>query len=168
MQARLKTNIFMSVGRPATQQQEEFVWAVENLLEEHDMLPRTVGRTDFTTGKPIGRIMQVMRECSGTIVIAFERLTFKNGLELHRGENEKRLEDVRLPTVWNQIEAAMSYTMGLPLLAIAESNLRPEGFLEDGYDWFVNWVSLTPESLYRPEFQSAFETWKANVMNSAR
>ncbi len=89
-------------------------------------------------------------------------------MELRKGENEKHLEDVRLPTVWNQIEAAMSYTMGLPLLAIAEADLRREGFLEDGYDWFLNWVSLTPESLRLPEFQSAFERWKTDVMSRAK
>lgn len=161
-----KADIFLSVGRAATQEQEAFIQAVERLLEEHNMRPRTVGRSDYAAGKPVERIMRVMRGCSGAIIIAFERLAFEHGIELKNGRNEKILENVCLPTVWNQIEAAMSYTMGLPLLAIAESHLRPEGFLEDGYDWFLKWVSLTPESLNAPEFLSAFRKWKEKVMRS--
>lgn len=161
----MKTNIFLSVGRTATSEQEGFVQAVEHLLKKHDMQPRTVGRTDYATKKPIEEIIKVMQNCSGTIIIAFKRMAFEEGVEFRNNKNEKLLKDICLPTVWNQIEAAMSYTMGLPLLAIAESRLHPEGFLEDGYDWLIKWVNPTLESLQTQEFLSAFETWKKNVWN---
>jgi hypothetical protein len=156
--------IFLSVGRAATEEQENFILAVEQLLEEHGLRHRTIGRTDYTTEKPIEKIMSAMRGCSGTIIIAFDRLAFKRGIELPNGRNSKPLVDVHLPTVWNQIEAAMAYTLGHPLLAIADSNLRNEGFLEDGYDWFIRWVKPAPESLHTAEFLIAFEKWKEKVM----
>ena len=156
-------NIFLSMGRTATNEQADFIGAVEKLLQKNDMIPRTVGRTDYVTEKPIKRIMDVMKECSGAIIIAFERLSFDHGIELPNGKNATALEEVHLPTVWNQIEAAMAYTLGLPLLAIAESNLRNEGFLEAGYDWFIRWVEPTPESLKTEEFQMAFDRWKEKV-----
>jgi hypothetical protein len=159
-------DIFLSVGRPATKEQECFIVAVEQLLVEHGLKPRTVGRTDFAAEKPVEKIMEVMKGCSGTIVIAFDRLAFDHGIELPNGEDATPLVDVHLPTVWNQIEAAMAYTLGLPLLAIAESNLRNEGFLEDGYDWFIKWVKPAPESLVTTEFLAAFEKWKEKVMDS--
>jgi hypothetical protein len=159
-------DIFLSVGRPATKAQECFIVAVEQLLVERGLKPRTVGRTDFVTEKPIEKIMDVMRGCSGTIIIAFERLAFDHGVEFPNGRDATALAEVHLPTVWNQIEAAMAYTMGHPLLAIAESNLRNEGFLEDGYDWFIRWVKPTPESLVTAEFLAAFEKWKEKVLDS--
>jgi len=163
------TNIFLSVGRTATLEQSRFVAAVEGLLNEYDLGPRTVGRTDFTTGKPLKKILNVMKNCSGTIVIAFERFHYKGGVELRGGrEEESTLKDVSLPTVWNQVEAAMAYALGHPLLAIAESHLRSEGLLEDGYDWFISHVELTPASLNSAEFIPTFEKWVGNVERFGR
>ena len=57
----------------------------------------------------------------------------------------------------------MAYTLGHPLLAIVESGLRPEGFLEEGYDWYIEWLDLDPKSLSAPHFVAAFEKWKQQV-----
>ena len=57
----------------------------------------------------------------------------------------------------------MAYTLGQPLLAIVESGLKDEGLLEEGYDWFVKWVTLNPASLHTPEFGDTFARWKQNV-----
>lgn len=159
----MTTNIFLSIGRTATIEQARFVAAVEGLLKEYDLRPRTVGRTDFTTGKPLKKILNVMKNCSGTIVIAFERFHYEGGVELRGGMEESTLTDVSLPTVWNQVEAGMAYALGHPLLAIAESHLRTEGLLEDGYDWFISHVELTPASLNSAEFIPTFERWVGNV-----
>ncbi len=164
----MTTNIFLSVGRAATTEQGRFVTAVEGLLKEYHLRPRTVGRTDFTTGKPLRKILNVMKNCSGTIVIAFERFHYEGGVELRGGTQESTLTDVSLPTVWNQVEAAMGYALGHPLLAIAESHLRTEGLLEDGYDWFISHVELTPASLNSIEFMSTFEKWVGNVERFGR
>lgn len=156
-------NIFLSLGRTATAEQDEFVRAVENLLTENGLHPRTVGRTDFTTGRPLKKILGVMKKCSGAVVIAFERFHFDHGVELKGGANEQTVSNTSLPTVWNQVEASMAYVLGHPLLAIAESHLRNEALLEAGYDWFINWVDLTPASLHSPEFQSTFQKWLKKV-----
>ncbi len=156
-------DIFLSVGRVQTPDQETFIQSVEKLLAEHDLRPRTVGRTDFTSGKPLETILSVMKECSGTLVIAFERFRFAAGVEFPGSPGSSNLKDVSLPTVWNQIEAGMAYSLGHPLLAVVEANLRDEGLLEDGYDWFVNWVTLTPESLQTDAFEDTFRHWKEKV-----
>jgi hypothetical protein len=160
-------DIFLSVGRTANAKQEDFVLAVEALLRENGFNPRTVGRTDFTTEKPLKTILEVMRSCQGSVIVSFERLHIEKGLELAGGDKEARLKDVSLPTVWNQIEAAMAYTLGLPLLAIAEERLRDEGFLEKGYDWFVEWMELEVASLHERNFVEAFKAWKKRVETAA-
>lgn len=156
-------NIFLSVGRTATPEQSAFVSAVETLLAVHDLAPRTVRRTDFADEKPLKHISNVLNECSGTIVVALERLHASDAVEFRNGVNPIGLTDIRLSTVWNQIEAAMAYTLGHPLLAIVETGLRSEGLLEEGYDWYVKWVSLDPQSLTQPEFMKIFADWKRSV-----
>ncbi len=159
----MRKAIFLSVGQTATPEQDNFVQAVENLLHEHGLRTRTVGRTDFSTGKPLKKILDVMKQCSGTVVIAFERFHFERGIELKGGERESAITNVSLPTVWNQVEAGMAYVLGQPLLAIAESHLKSEAMLEEGYDWLINWVDLTPSSLHTPEFQTTFRKWLRKV-----
>ena len=163
----MSTNIFLSVGSALTCEQRQFVEAVEDLLRVNDLVPRTVGRTDFTDRQPLKRVAEVMRECSGTLVLALKRIQISQGTELCEPPFAATLADVSLPTVWNQIEAAMAYSMEQPLLAIVESGLRNEGVLEDGYDWYIKWVDLSPESLAQPEFLKTFDAWKQNLVRYA-
>jgi hypothetical protein len=157
-------DIFLSVGSALTLEQAQFVDAVCSFLRDHDLNPRTVGRTDFTDRQPLKRISEVLRECSGTIVIALRRIYIDSGNELRDASSTSGLTNVSLPTVWNQIEAAMAYSMDQPLLAIVEAGLRNEGVLEDGYDWYVKWLNLDPASLAEPGFLKLFSAWKNNVM----
>ena len=159
----MSINVFLSVGRTVSTEQKEFVAAIETFLKAHDLTPRTVSRTDFAHQKPLKLIAQVLSECSGTVVVALERLHITGGVEFRDTADAVGLANVNLPTVWNQIEAAMAYTLGQPLLAIIESGLRNEGLLEEGYDWYVEWIDLNPDSLKEPGFLRTFANWKRNV-----
>jgi hypothetical protein len=162
---RLSADIFLSVGHALTPEQELFVEAVKALLKSHDMAPRTVPRTDLALKQPLKHITEVMRACSGTIVVALKRIQIINGTELQDSSGTSQLTNVSLPTVWNQIEAAMAYSMEQPLIAIVETGLRNEGVLEEDYDWYVKWLDLNPESLTEHGFLELFALWKKNVMN---
>jgi hypothetical protein len=105
-----------------------------------------------------------MRECAGTAVIAFERLHFDTGVEFRGAAKEKRLENVAFPTVWNQIEAAMAYTLGHPLLVVVQNNLCDEGLLEGRYDWYVQRVPLDPAVFGQREFRGVLSDWKERVV----
>jgi len=96
--------------------------------------------------------------------VALKRIHIIDGVELRDSGGTSELANVSLPTVWNQIEAAMAYSMEQPLLAIVETGLRNEGVLEEDYDWFVKWLDLNPESLNDPGFLEIFALWKQKVM----
>jgi hypothetical protein len=66
--------------------------------------------------------------------------------------------------VWNQIEAALGYAKGLPLLVIAESGLLEDGLLEGRYDWKVFWTDFTSEQLGSDRFIGFIESWKNLVL----
>jgi len=53
------------------------------------------------------------------------------------------MRNVRLPTVWNQIEAAMAYAQADCLFSFSSNmDCKYEGMLEERYDWRVKWVNL--------------------------
>jgi hypothetical protein len=104
-----------------------------------------------------------MDRCSGAVVIAVERYWFDKGTERRGSPKEKRLDAVSLPTPWNQIEAAMAYSRGLPLLVLVDEKLRCEGLLEKGNEWFVQELPVDPASLSSPAFTGLLDDWRKRV-----
>jgi len=158
-------DVFVSVGGTATAEQEVFVQAVEQRLRSEGLNPRTLGRNAFGSEAPLKTISDLMENCVGTVVIALERTWFAEGLERRNGPKEKHLQNVSYPTPWNQIEAALSYSRGLPLLVILDEGVQSEGLLEPGYDWYVQKIMPVPNSLSSSEFNGVLASWKQKIAN---
>lgn len=155
--------VFVSVGRTSTPQQEEFVSAVEAHMLASGLMPQALGRNYWTSKQPLAAIDELMALCSGAAILAFERLHVVQAIEKRGSAAERQLANFSLPTVWNQVEAAMSYTRGLPLLVLVDEALRSEGLLETGYDWYVKWVRLGMPIAGDREFLGIFADWRARV-----
>ena len=157
-------DIFVSVGSAATDQQEAFICAVEARLRAEGLTPHTVGRDTFSADAPLKAVTELMERCTGAVVIALERSFFPQGLD-KPGPKQSPLANVKLPTPWNQIEAAMAYSRKLPLLMIVEKGLRTEGLLQRGYDWYVQEVAPDAASLSSVEFNGVLSDWKRKVQS---
>jgi hypothetical protein len=161
-------NVFVSVGGTATEHQEAFVRAVEDRLRSEGLVPHTVGRNTFSSDAPLKTVTELLDRCSGTVVIALERMYFASGLERRGGPSEASLSDIRLPTPWNQIEAAMAYSRAHPLMVIVEKGLKSEGLLERGNDWYVQSVKPDATSLSTVEFNGVLASWKQKLLESSK
>jgi hypothetical protein len=161
-------NVFVSVGGTATEQQEAFVRSVEDRLRSEGLVPHTVGRNTFSADAPLKAVTQLLDQCSGTVVIALERSYFASGTEKRGGPKEAALSDVKLPTPWNHIEAAMAYTRGLPLMVIVEAGLKSEGLLARGYDWYVQSVKPEAAALHTNEFNGVLASWKQKMVETPK
>lgn len=155
--------IFLSVGRTFTTEQEEFVRLVEDYLTRNGLLPQCVGRSVIKNQQPLKSIDECMEDCSGALILAFERTYIQNGIEKRGSPESLALENVNLPTVWNQIEAAMAYTLSKPLLVLVERGIKSDGLLEKGYDWYVKEIRLEKSVLLDSEFVGIFADWKRSV-----
>jgi len=161
-------NVFVSVGGTATDRQEAFIRAVEERLRSEGLIPHTVGRNTFSTDAPLKTVTDLLNRCSGTLVIALERSYFPLGTERRGGPKETQLAEVKLPTPWNHIEAAMTYARGLPLMVIVEAGLKSEGLLERGFDWYVQWVQPEASALHSPEFNGVLADWKQKMVQPTK
>ncbi|MCJ2064395.1 hypothetical protein MKK63_16975 [Methylobacterium sp. J-088] len=157
--------IFVSVGISMNPKQETFVRAVEDRLRSEGLSPRTVGRNTFSAGSPFIEISKLLDRSAGVVVIALERYRFENGVEKRGSAHERQLQNVKLPTVWNQIEAALAYGRNLPLIVIADNETISEGLLQTGYDWFVMRVKPELSSLQTDEFNGVLADWKTKVIS---
>jgi hypothetical protein len=157
-------DVFLSVGRTTSPEQEQFVKAVEGCLLAEGVRPVALGRNEWSSEQPLRAIKKRMEACSGSVIIAFERTHIDDGKDRGRQEGEDRLRDRGLPTVWNQIEAAMGHTLGHPLLVIVEKGLISEGLLEARYDWMVQRLPLEPAQLETQECLGIIRDWKRQVV----
>jgi hypothetical protein len=159
----MSIDVFISVGKSSKPEYEKFISEIEQFLRNHGLNPRVVGRTDFSIIQPLKFTEKVMSECSDTIVIAFENIHVEQGYEKRGSNLEKPVLNICIPSVWNQIEPAMAYILGHPLLVIIENGIRSEGLLESGHDWYVQWVEIDILTLQKAEFLGVFTDWKNRV-----
>lgn len=157
-------DVFVSVGTGLSSEQEAFVSAVEQRLVAIGLTPRTIGRNTFSADAPLHAVSELMDKCGGAVVIALERFHFPRGEERRGTDRQDALTDVRMPTAWNQIEAAMAYQRGIPLLVIVDPSLRKDGLLERGNDWYVQELPIEPSSLNAPAFSGILESWRGRLV----
>jgi hypothetical protein len=152
--------VYISAGSSGNRQQEDFVIAMQSYLAAQGLAPRTVGRNYFKNQQPLQAVAECMRECAGVGIVAFERVYVEKGIERRDSPQQVGLSDVKIPTIWNHIEGAIAYTLSLPLLVLAEKDLRIKGLLEGGYDWYVQRITLDQSVFSSPEFVGIFNDWK--------
>ena len=163
----MATDIFLSVGSGLSDDQERFYGELRDVLRSRGLNPRTLGRTDYLPdNEPLDGISTVLDECHGVIVLALERSHAQALIDRPGTANEQTHRDVRLPTVWNQIEATMAYAKRLPLLVIVDERLRSEGLLEERYDWLVLRVPLDAAAFANPHVHGVLTQWIAGVQDS--
>ena len=161
-------DIFISVGRTVTDEQEAFVNAVIAHIRANGLNPRALGRSDWSAEQPLRFIENLMDQCSGTVIIAFERLFISNGAEHRLSKKPFPLTECKVTTVWNQVEAAMAYSRKQPLLVLMEDGLRIEGLLDTGFDWWIQSCLLDSSAMQTAEFLGVFSDWKKRVERYAQ
>ncbi|MGZ9101309.1 MAG: hypothetical protein ACXW3O_16540 [Brevundimonas sp.] len=161
-------DIFVSVGTGLSPQQEAFVSAVEARLKAVGCSPCTIGRNTFSADAPLRAVTDLMDRCAGAVVIAVERYWVEGGVERRGAANERPMTETCLATPWNQIEAAMAYGRGLPLLVLVDQRLRCDGLLEKGNDWFVYELPIDPAALNSPTFTGLLDSWRQRVATPRR
>jgi hypothetical protein len=152
-------NVFLSVGSRYNPSQEAFLQTILALLTQFGITPRMMNYgADYPTGNFLSDIDIVMRECHGAIIIAFERKYITEGKEYPGSAKEKVLKDIRITTQWNQVEAAMAYTLRIPIFVFCENGLLKEALLEPKYHWYVEDLDIRSENL-SGDVRSRLEAW---------
>lgn len=156
--------VYISIGSAMNAVERAANDAIFHSLGAAGLSPRQMDKNEWSSEQPLRAIKRVIQECSGTVVIAFPRYQFPAGTERKKDGSEKELTNVQMTTVWNQIEAAIAYTIDQPLLVVAEHGLLDDGLLEGRYDWKVFWTDFTPEHLNSEAFIGYLASWKKLVL----
>jgi len=128
--------VFLSYANPHTAGQQAFVDRVRSSLRSRGLTPRTLGVPRYYPDAPLEAVRRLMVASEGLMGVAFRRTYVGQGLGNHRDGTDGRrahpLKDQWLTSPWVQIESAMAYQIGLPVLLLRETGVLGEGVLEPG------------------------------------
>lgn len=154
--------VFVSAGTPGNNSQRAFRDAVVRSIDQVGLIPRLMTERDWDYKNPLRGLRRAMSDCSGAIVVAYARYHFPSGEELSK-DGVHSLTNVMFPTAWNQIEAAMAYERGLPLLVVAQTGLRADAVFEGTHDIRPFWTGLDPNVCNSDGFIGYLRSWKDDV-----
>lgn len=148
----MRISIFLSYPKPHSNAQLSFVDKLIAYLQQRGLDPRTLGVTDYDMDAPLKAIRRLMLESNGLITIAFRRTLIldsrvRAGADLDN-VSESSLQNVWVTSPYCQIEPAMAYQIGLPILILREKGVVAEGLLEKG----VTGTYMPEVSLENPNF----------------
>jgi len=130
-----KIPIFLSYPKPYNSKQEELISNVCDYLDSRGFIGRTLGVTDYDMDEPLTAIRRLMLECNGIMTIALRRSIIKQGEGKPLsdiGEANYLINNQWITSPYCQIEPAMAFQIGLPILIFREKGVIPEGILEKG------------------------------------
>ena len=163
-----KIPVFLSYPKLFTKKQQDFIAAVQGYLDLRGFVGRTLGVTDYDMQEPLTAIRRLMLECNGLITMALKRSYIESGSskpDSDCGEASSNLNNTWLTSPYCQIEPAMAFQIGLPILILRERGVLAEGLLEKGVigTYLPEFDLTTPISIY---FDS--EEWKQNYRQVGR
>jgi hypothetical protein len=152
--------VFLSVGATYTIEQEDFVKSFERFLVDNRCKRLVVGRDSPAARQPILQVRDLMGKADAVVVLAFTRYIVASAIEKPGANLPKHksteIRDLRYPTVWNQIEAAIAFGLKRPLLVIVEDGLRQEAMLKDRLEFKAILTNIDSDLFDSQEFKSIF------------
>lgn len=113
--------IFVSMPTKLNDAQQAVFESVEKTLKTSRLAPSTVGRSVLPLQSPLGEVYQLARRCAGGLILGF-RQSEASDLVRWSGTKHQTVDANRtyFPSPWNQLEAGILFSLGVPMLIFAE------------------------------------------------
>jgi hypothetical protein len=163
---RMRIPVFVSAPSPdnLSPAQEAGADIIDALVQRYKLEWRALGRSDYPNDLPLKEVIRMIRHCSGGIVLGFEQFRAHTG-EFKRGSpNASPAADALFPTPWNQLEAGILFSAGLPVMIFKEPGIQG-GIFDVGHtDVFIH--PMPSSAMAKQAFEdldSVFQNWVARV-----
>lgn len=147
--------------------QKDFIEKIIQYLMSRGLEPRTLGVTDYDMAEPLIAIRRLMMESNGLLTVAFRRGYIQQGKGKPGSDISEPNYDLSgkwITSPYCQIEPAMAFQLGLPILILREKGVIAEGILERGVTGtYLPEFDLTnpiEQYLESPEWQQLIIKWE--------
>jgi hypothetical protein len=160
----MRIPVFMSAPTTLSPDQDKVRNRIVKLLKSQGLEARALGRQEYPTDYPLREVAVIAKHCSGGIILGFEQLTVTTGVAKPGSSSEKNVENVRMPTPWNNLEAGILFGLGLPLLIFREEGVGGGVFDNGVTDVFVqNMPPATATRADSEELRELILKWQSRV-----
>jgi hypothetical protein len=164
---RMRIPVFVSAPSPdnLSPAQEQSAIIIHEILARYKLEWRALGRSDYTNNLPLTEVLRMVKHCSGGIILGFEQFRATEG-EVKPGSDRAKTikEPVSFATPWNQLEAGILFSAGLPMMIFREPDISGGVFDPGTSDAFIHTMpsaTTTQEGL--DDLDSVFQSWVARV-----
>lgn len=170
----MRIPVFVSCPTDLDERQEQARGIILEQLKRAQLEPRALGRSDYPTELPLREVAVIARHCAGGVVLGFRQIQITAGIRKPGTPNESKIskkDGFSIPTPWNQLEAGILFSLGLPLLIFREPGVSGGVFDHGVTDVFVHPMPTavadnageTSES--EQQLTAVFMKWQALVRN---
>lgn len=145
--------------------QEKSIVIIYKLVTRYKLEWRALGRSDYPNDLPLKEVLRMVKHCSGGIILGFEQFRSTRG-ERRRGSSKAEVinSDVLFPTPWNQLEAGILFSAGIPIMIFREPGIAGGIFDIGTSEVFIHPMptAATPAEAI-DDLDSVFQNWVARV-----
>lgn len=129
------------VSRPTWVASEfrEGLQTFETQMRNMDLMPRTLGVSDYPNKSPLDEVIELIAGCVGAVILGYPQMEVKSGTL--KGESIE--SPIGLGTEWNHLEAGLAYSRGLPLMVIHHQSVSRGIFDRGVLNAFLHSVDLS-------------------------
>jgi len=145
--------------------QEEARTSIIQQLDDNDLEPRALGRSDYPTELPLREVLLIARHCSGGVILGFEQCRADSGVLKPGTSAEKRVSTpLAFPSPWNHLESGILFGLRLPILVFREDSITGGVFDNGVSDVFVHPIpSPDITGTVKAALKQVFQRWAGKV-----
>jgi len=163
----MKIPVFVSSPTKLNPDQEKSRNVIISILDELQLEPRALGRSDYPKDVPLKEVYVIAKHCHGGIILGYEQFHATAGKWKKGTTEEKKVtksSSVSFPTPWNQLEAGILFGLRLPLLIFRESDVYGGVFDVGTTEVFVHETPPpSPKKKQKDELKEVFLKWYSEV-----
>lgn len=131
-------------------------------LKNLGIIPRTLGISDYPSKAPLDEVIELMGKCQGAIVLGIPQISVTAGL--FKANSIDNPFD--LATEWNHLEAALAYSLGLPIVIIKHESVSRGIFDRGVLNAFVHSIDMKQPAWSMEEaINGSLIQWKQNCLS---
>jgi hypothetical protein len=161
----MKIPVFVSSPTSLSPSQEAARTVIIQQLDDNDLEPRALGRSDYPTELPLREVLLIARHCSGGVILGFEQCRADSGVLKPGTSAEKRVSTpLAFPSPWNHLESGILFGLRLPILVFREDGITG-GIFDNGVsDVFVHPIpSPDITGTAKSALKQVFQRWSGKV-----
>ena len=160
--------VFVSCPSSLSREQQQSRQVILDELAIFGLEPRAVGRSDYPIDFPLREVYLLAKRCAGGLILGFQYFRSNGGIWKPQTEDQKPADGpVSFPTPWNQVEAGILFSLGLPLLVFREAEISG-GIFDNGVsDAFIHRMPTSGgDPASRDSLHQVFARWQSRVRES--